>query len=153
MENIKEAKNVYAALLEMLTDNNFHFEKDDENLSVKITMSGHDIGMDFKLEIDAERQLVVYTSLLPFKFKEDSIVAGAIAVCLINFSLADGSFDLDIRDGELSFKLTSSYMDSLLSKDALNYMFAMACMIVDRYNDRLVLVNEGLLNPFEVVEE
>ena len=66
---------------------------------------------------------------------------------------ADGSFDLDIRDGELSFKLTSSYMDSLLSKDALNYMFAMACMIVDRYNDRLVLVNEGLLNPFEVVEE
>lgn len=153
MADKKEARNVYECVAQMLDEKQYKYKRDDENLEIRIVLRGEDIPMDFSLKIDSERDLVIFSSILPFKIKGESLVAAAVAVCNINYYLADGSFDLDVRDGELSFKLTSSYKDSLLSKESLTYMFELACFTLDKYNDKLLFVNEGQMSPFDVTED
>lgn len=152
MSTQREARNVYESVMKMLDKHNFNYKRDDDNLVINIKMHGDDIPMDFTLKVDQKRDLVIVSSMLPFKFNMDRVVAGAVAVCNINYLLADGSFDLDVRDGELSFKLTSSYKDSLLSEESLEYMFGIACGTVDKYNDKLLLISEGHMDPFSITD-
>lgn len=152
MSTQREARNVYESIMKMLDKHNFNYKPDDDNLVINIKMHGDDLPMDFVLKVDAKRDLVIFSSMLPFKFNLDRVVAGAVAVCSINYLLADGSFDLDVRDGELSFKLTSSYKDSLLSEESLEYMFGIACGTVDKYNDKLLLISEGHMDPFSITD-
>lgn len=148
----REAQNVFKSLCEMLDSNDLGYKKDEEKLSVQIKFKGEDIPMTFDIHVDEKRDLVVIRSMLPFKAEDDRLVEMTIAICQINYVLADGSFDIDVRDGELSFKLTSSYKSSLLSKSSLEYMIGISCATVDRYNDKLMEVNAGFLNPFDITK-
>ena len=55
---------------------------------------------------------------------EDKRVDGAIAVCVANNGLNDGCFDYDVRDGEIRFRLTSSYRESTPGTALFEYMIA-----------------------------
>ena len=71
---------------------------------------------------------------------------------MVNFSLADGSFDFDRLRGRLRFRVTSGYYDSLLGKEALYRMLAYALVITDEYNDKLFDVALGRLTVSRFAE-
>lgn len=143
---MKKAKEVYGILCAMMDSNEWRYEKDEENLAIYTSFSGDDLSMQFKVSIDAKRQLVYLISALPFKMCEDKRVEGAIATCEINYELADGSFDYSIQDGTIGFRMTSSYRESLVGVDLMKYMIDCACFTVDKYNDKLEAINNGQLS-------
>lgn len=142
---IKQAKTVYNTLCKALDSKKWKYQGHPEDMVVTFTSTGDDIPMEFVVFIDSDRQLVRMLSRLPFKFPEDNRVDGAVATSYINYKLADGSFDYDYSTGEVTFRLTATFIDSLISEDLLLYMVACACYTVDDYNDKLLMVAKGML--------
>ena len=144
----KNALSVYNTLLAMMDEKKLKYNRFDDDLVITFTMGGEDIPMDIVAGIDAERELVRLFSPLPFKFSREKLVEGAIATSQINYKLVDGCFDFNCKDGAVSFRMTSSFAASLISKSLFEYMVACLCYTVDKYNDKLMLLNKGLI-PLE----
>ncbi len=147
-KKLKNAQSVFATLCKSLDEINWKYERNDEKLIVRFIVNGDDIPMEFIMAVDEERDLVRMLSRLPFSFSEERRVEGAIATCQINYVLADGSFDYDISKGTVYFRLTTSYKGSLISTNVLRYMVECACYTVDKYNDKLLMIEKGML-PIE----
>lgn len=149
-KKLKSARTVYKTMCDMLDEKDYKYEKHDDELFVRFIVTGDDLPMEFICAIDANRQLVRLLSLLPVKFGEDKRLEGAIAASRANYMIVDGSFDYDYRKGSMLFRLTSSFRDSLLSKDLFEYMIGVSTYTVDEYNDKFLMIAKGLM-PVETL--
>ena len=146
-ENKRErAKKVFDTACEALADREWKFSPDEEELKIKTGAIGDDLPMDITIHADADRQLLLVISHLPVTVPEDKRVDLAIAVSVINNQLVDGSFDYDLRSGSIFFRLTSSFLDSSIGKEAVMYMLMCSCSTIDDYNDKLLMLAKGLLS-------
>ena len=149
---VKRAQEVYGTLCQALNEMEFHYTQDAEKLKIRLTVHGEDIPMDLIITVDADRQLIRLLSPLPFKMCEEKRVDGSVLTNYANYLLADGSFDYDMRDGEILFRLTSSFRESLISTALLRYMINVSCSTVDRFNDKFMLLNKGVMNVSEFLD-
>ena len=140
------AKQVYKTLCDAIENREWKFGKDEEKLLVHFGVNGDDIPMQFILVVDAERQLIRLMSPLPFKMSEAKRMEGAIATCAATYGMADGSFDYDLSDGEIVFRMTASFRESLIGEGLFQYMISCACAMVDKYNDMFLAIDKGLLS-------
>ena len=137
------AQEAFDTLCRSIENIGWKYKKMEDELKIMFGVGGDDIPMNFLIIIDAERQLVRILSLIPFQMNSDKIVEGAVATSIINYLLADGSFDLDVETGHIMFRLTSSFRESLLGEELFKYMVLIACHTVDKYNDQLCDLNDG----------
>lgn len=143
-KKLTNAKSAFNTLLKALDAIDWKYKKDEEKLRIDFSVKGDDLPMDFIMLVDADRQLVRLLSFLPFSFPQDHRAEGAIATSQINYKLADGSFDFDISDGTVLFRMTSSFRASLISENLLRYMVQCAIYTVDKYNDKLFMLSKGV---------
>lgn len=146
------AKEAYNTLCRTLDNIGWTYKRMDDELKLMFGVGGDDIPMNFLIIVDADRQLIRLLSLMPFQMNSDKRVEGAIATCIINYVLADGSFDLDIETGHVMFRLTASFRDSLLSEELFRYMVSIACHTIDKYNDQLSDLNDGKLSVEDFIK-
>lgn len=142
---IARAKAVYQELCDALDRRDWHYQKDEEELVVYLGVNGEDIQIDVIIAIDADRQLVRLLSPMPFKMAEDKRMEGAIATCAATYGLLDGSFDYNISDGSIYFRMTASFRESIIGDGLLQYMIDCSCATVDRYNDKFLALNKGII--------
>ena len=152
MADEKYAKAVFAALCKALENKGLKFKKDEEAMTILFIVDGDDIPMQFILKVDAERQLIRLLSPLPFTMSEDKRMEGAIATCAATFGLTDGSFDYDLTEGRIIFRLTASFRESLIGEELFHYMIVCACIAVDEYNDKFLALDKGLLSITDFIE-
>ena len=148
MEDNKQvmAQKMFEALCAFMDASALVYEKDEKELEVTVGFSGDDLPLKFTLSIDAERELFKIGSLLPFTFREDKRVEGALVTSFANYILANGCFDYSYEKGAVYFRLTTSYRDSLVSGRALGLLLAIAGDIVEKYNDKFLLVSLGAMS-------
>ena len=144
--DMKKAMSVYKHILKALDDRKWHYNSDESEMTVRFTVHGEDIPMDFLCFVDAEREVVRLLSFLPFAFPEDKRVLGAVATCQATYQLIDGSFDYEISSGRIAFRMTTSYRESLLSAEVFNYLIHCACSTVDYFNDKLLMLAKGTIS-------
>ena len=140
------AKQVYQTLCEAIERREWNFGKDEEKLLVHFGVNGDDIPMQFILIVDAERQLIRVRSPLPFKMSEAKRMEGAIATCAASFGMADGSFDYDLSDGTIVFRMTASFRESLVGEGLFQYLISCSCAMVDKYNDQFLALDKGIMS-------
>ena len=140
------AKQVYQTLCEAIERREWNFGKDEEKLLVHFDVSGGEIPMHFNLIVDAERQLIRVMSPLPFKMSESKRMEGAIATCAASFGMADGSFDYDLSDGTIVFRMTASFRESLIGEGLFQYLISCSCAMVDKYNDQFLALDKGIMS-------
>lgn len=145
IEKIANAKNTFATLCSMLDNNKWKYDKDEEKLCIDCGAQGEDLPIPINIRIDAERQLILLLSHIPFSVNEDKRMETAVAVSIVNDRLVDGNFDYDITEGNLYFRMTSSFIDSEISEEAFKYMLYCSCMTIDEYNDKFLMLSKGLL--------
>ena len=75
-----------------------------------------------------------------------------MAVCVANYGLINGSFDYDLSDGEIRFRLVSSYRESILSEALFNYMIVVSAGTVDDYNDKFLMVSNGMMSAEDFIK-
>lgn len=151
--NMTKAKEVYRTLLKMLDAKKFKYERHDEDLLIKSGIRGEDLPVEFIMVVMPKNEVVQFISPMPFKIAEDKRVEAAIAVAIANYGLINGSFDFDLSDGEIRFRLTTSYRDSTLGKDLFEYMMMVGASTVDNYNDKFLMLSKGIITVEQFMEQ
>ncbi len=148
----KHAKDAYKQLLAMLDGDKWHYEKDDSALSINCSATGDDLPIDVRIKVDAERQLCVFYSAMPFTVPEEKREMMALAVSAANHGLVHGDFDYNYLNGRIIFRLSTTMRDSIIGKEMFEYMLYVSCGTVDRYNDRFLYVMKSDMTAKEIVE-
>ena len=111
-----KARFVFDSICDALDKIEWKYRVEENSLKLIYAVDGDDINMEFTMSCDAERQLIRLYSVLPYRFPEEKRVEGAIATCEANYRLAHGSFDFNLSDGMVVFRLVNSYRDSLVEE-------------------------------------
>jgi len=148
-----KAKEVYDTIVSMMDAIGWKYEKHEEDLVIKSGAQGDDLPMDLLLIVDPKSQIVQLISRMPFNVPEDKRFDAAVAICVANYGLKDGSFDYDINDGEIRFRLTSSYRESILSKELFVYMIGVSIGTIDQYNDKFFMLSKGVMSIQQFIEQ
>ncbi len=142
----ERAKKIYENLCTAIENEGWHFDRVDEDLTIVCTARGEDLPIGINVSVDAERELIILLSKLPFTIPEEKILDTAVAVSFTNYSLVDGSFDFNVKDGTMYFRMTSSFIESDIGNDLFVYMVMLSCRIVDDFNDKFVMLGKGLMS-------
>ena len=153
MADMKKAKEVFDTLTRMLDGIGWHYDKHEEKLLVKSGVRSEDFPIEFIVVVQPENEVVQFLSRLPFEMSEEKRIDGAIAVCVANNGLRDGSFDYDISDGTIIFRLTSSYRESTLGEKLFEYMIMLSSNIIDQYNDKFFMLSKGMMTLQQFMEQ
>ncbi len=151
--NMRKANEVFNVLVNMLDTRDWKYEKHEEDLLIKSGIKGDDLPIEFIVVVKPRNEVVQFISALPFNMPEDKRVEGAIAVCAANYGIVDGSFDYDLTDGQILFRLTSSYRESKLSEDLFEYMIMVAASTVDNYNDKFFMLSKDMMTIQQFIEQ
>ncbi len=145
-KKIEIAKKVYDTLCNAIDNRSWKYSKDDEKLIVHFGVSGDDIAMNFIIVVDIERQLIRLLSPMPYKMSEEKRMEGAIATCVASYKMIDGSFDYDLSDGSIIFRMTASFRESLIGEELFQYMISCSCAMVDMFNEKFLAIDKGMLS-------
>lgn len=145
IKNLELAKATFETLCKSLDAQDWHYKKDEEKLIIECGARGEDLPMDFNVHVDADRMIVSLLSFLPFKIQEDKRLEAAVAVCAINNVSIDGCFDYDVATGNLFFRMTNSFLESVLDEEVFKYMLILSCQFVDKYNDKFLMLSKGMI--------
>lgn len=148
---MQKALQVYDTLCKAMDHRNWHYKKDESTLRIALGVNGDDIPMQLVACVDANRELISVYSPLPFKMSEGKRMEGAIAACAASFGMVDGSFDYDLSDGAISFRMTESFRESEIGEGLFCYLIDCTCAMVDRYNDRFLALDKGMLSLGEFI--
>jgi len=150
---IQQAQSTFQALCKMLDTRNWHYTKDEAKLQIECGVKGEDLPIELRILVLPRQQIVQLLSLLPLSFPSDKITDGAIATAVATYNLVDGSFDYNIKNGHVVFRLTSSFRESLLSDDLFEYMLMVSASTIDAYNDQFFSISKGMLTLQQFVEK
>ncbi len=143
----KRTKEAYESILSMFDEMDFHYElQGDDDVEYKVihfTVSGEDIPMEIYIDMDEECQIMSLISPMPVHFNESNITDAYVLVGKINSMLKFGSFKVD-SDGDVIFQFTHFFIDSLISKEAWQFMIHLCFYVIDEYNDKLLMFSKGL---------
>ena len=151
VDKINAAKAVYDTVCEALGDREWHFDADPEKMMIRTGVIGDDLPMDIVIDVNVGRQLLLVVSVLPMTVPEDRRVEMAVAISFINNILVDGSFGFDLKSGRIIFRLTSSFIESTIGKDAFQYMLSCSCSMIDEFNDKLMMISHGMLSADDFI--
>lgn len=149
---LEPAKRTFETLCQALDSRQWKYRRNDEELSVEYIVNGEDMPMRFFFVINAEYSLVRLLSPMPLTVKESKRLDVAVAVSMINNRLLYGSFNFDVTDGELRFRLCNSFRDSVLGTDVFLHMIAVGNIVVERYNDKLFMLATGVISLEKFIE-
>ena len=149
---MERAKKAYATLCEALDARNWKYEKVDDDLLVHFSVNGDDLPIQYIIFVDVDRQLIRLLSHMPFDMSEDKRIDGAIATCHATYGLRDGSFDYDLPDGKIVYRMTSAFLDNEVPVSVIQYMIDFTGAVVDKYNDKFFALNKGFLTIEKFLE-
>ena len=145
-EKLARAQKVYQTLCAALDARNWKYKRDEENLRILCSARGDDLPMEINIAVDSNKQLIILLSHLPFIIPEDKRLDVAIATSVVNNKLVDGSFDYDITDGHMFFRMTSSFIESEIGNELFDYMLMCSCYTIDEYNDKFLMLGKGKMS-------
>ena len=143
IENMKQNAAVLTAMLDHRNLKYTVQEQTDVRTHIRIRFSGADLPMTLHIILRADKQIASVFSVMPFVIDEARRTDAAVAAAAANHGLIDGSFDLNLTSGEIRFRLTSCFIDSVLSESLFSYLMFVSAETVDRYNDRFLALNSG----------
>ncbi|MBQ4583006.1 MAG: YbjN domain-containing protein [Oscillospiraceae bacterium] len=142
---------VYQAFQAHLDKNKFKYDAHDEDLVISLTINGDDLPIKTIIRVIDERsiaQILCYCSNIP----EDKRIDVAAAVAVANYGIVNGSFDYDISDGELRFRVTHNFSDGVPSDEVIRYLLAISFSTTDKYNDRFFMLGKGMMTLEQFIQ-
>lgn len=149
---LQQAQTVYETICKSFDNKDWKYERHDEDLTIVSGAQGEDLPMRMIIRVNPDAQVVSLYSPMPFNIAEEKRIDAAIAVCVANYGLINGSFDYDLNDGEIRFRLVTSFRESTLSEELFMYMVLVTAKTVDDYNDKFLMVSKGMMSIQQFIE-
>jgi hypothetical protein len=141
-----QAKAVFADICESLDARDWHYDKNEEDLAIRCSVTSDDLPIELIIQVDAPRYLLMLLSQIPFATPEDKRLELAIAVSIVNNRLVDGCFDYDVKSGRMFFRMTNSYLDSKIGDEVFSYMIVCSASTIDNYNEKFMLLAKNIIS-------
>ena len=151
-ELVQMGRSVYETICAMLDDREYNYERHDDENYISCTLRGEDFPIEIIFHVREKLQIVQLISPLTFNIKEDRRTELAYAISYVNDHLINGCFDYNISNGRVSFRLASSYIDSILGKGLFDYMLMVSATTVDEYNDKFLMLSKGVVSLEQFLE-
>ena len=117
-----------------------------DDYMIHLQARGEDLPITLFIVVDADRELIMIKSPEFTSFSADQIDMAAKAVCAINWSIADGSYALNLENGAIMWTLTTSFRGSLIGDETIFYLIGVSLSTLDRFNDRFMLLKMGAMD-------
>ena len=156
MENEKLQKLgelMYDSICTMFSDNDILYEKDDENLTVVTELTGEDLPMRLTTKVYPDKQNVTIVSTMPFRIPPEKRAELTAAIAVANYGMLYGGFELDWEKCRIRYRLSMSYVDSMLGKGLFYKMTFVSLNTIDDYNDKFFMISQGNLSLKKFTEE
>lgn len=137
---------VYQTICSALEARKWKYDKDESKLMVYFGVNGDSLPIKFIILTDANRQMIRVMVPLQQKFCEEKRVEGAIATCAANYGMVDGGFDYDLSDGQVIFRATASFQESIIGEGLIDYLIDLSGAMVDKYSADFFALDKGYLN-------
>lgn len=147
-----QARQNFDALCQMLDHKGWYYDKIEDKLLIKSGVKSEDLPVEFIVRVVPDNQVVQFLSKLSFQMPEEKRMDGALAVCIVNNHLIDGSFDYDVFDGSIVYRLTCSCRETVLNEEQLQYMIMVAASTVDNYNDKFFMIAKNMMTVEQFAE-
>ncbi len=135
-KEIASAGRVYAALCRVLENKAWDYDSDEEIMTVSFELQSENVPIAFVIIVDVERQLLRIYSPLSVKFSQENRIDGSVAVCFASYALCSGSFDYDLFDGSIVFRMVTSFNGSLIGDALIEDMINCTCTVVEKYSEK-----------------
>lgn len=145
MSKEMEAQSMYKTLCQTLDNMKWHYNKEEEKLVIRTSAVGEDLEMRLYMKVDADRSVMYLKSGMPFKCPAERIDVLSKAVIIANWAMLNGSFEMDMSDGYVAFKVVVPFMESIVSEKVCHYMIRLSCDMIDRFNDKFKALVEGTM--------
>ena len=145
MSKESEAKSLYNTLCQTLDNIKWHYDKEENDLVIRTSAVGEDLTMKLFMKIDADRQVMYLKSPMPFSVPSHLNDTLTKAVVTANYTMLNGTFELDLSDGYLGFKMVIPYMESIVSERVCHYMIMLSCQMTDKFNDKFKALVDGTM--------
>lgn len=132
MQTTKEIINMIATALE---EKHMPCEQYEDMLIIKSWSLSKD-PVVFCMMIDEKRETVTFFSKYKFNIPEEKRIDAAAAVCKICFRV-NGTFDYDLNDGSIQYRLTTWYKYAPLTVEHVKYMIDIGLASVILQEDKL----------------
>ena len=116
MSKESEAKSMYNTLCATLDNIKWHYSKEEDKLVVRTSAVGEDLSMKLYIKVDADRSVMYLKSGMPYTVPQDKIDELCKAVIIANWAMLNGSFEMDVNDGYIAFKLIVPFMESIVKR-------------------------------------
>ncbi len=138
---------VYNALCKAIDNIGYRYEKNDDSLSVSISLQGDDLVIEIAISVNEQLQLIQLFSPGVFLCPEDKLSDMTAAVNNVNCILGEGNFEYDTKYRRVVFKLTESYNNRDVNNEFVKHLLWVLIYVVDLYNDKFFMVSKGVMNP------
>ena len=152
-KDIYYANEAYKTVCAALDDMGWTYQKDEEKLMVSFGVNGENIPMTVGIVCNLDMQILQLISFMPFNAPSHRMSELASSICVINYRLAMGSFDLSLDDGTIMFKLSSSFRETLISTELVRSLIYVVCSTVDESNGDLFALCNGDVTLKNIMEK
>ena len=150
---LEQAKTVYQTLCQALDARKWRYQKNEAELTIEGGAQGEDLPMPIFIRVDPSLALITLLSHMPFPTPEEKRLEMAAGVSVVNFRLVDGSFDYNVKTGNLVFRMTTSFRESIVGAEVFNHMIGLSLFTVDRYNDKFLMLAKGLVTLGQFIQD
>lgn len=146
----KDSVIMYRRLSDALDDLGWKYERDDMRLKINTSINCGGQTLNASVQMDDNKKLIYCYTQLNFEVEEEFRKAFSQGVCMVNMLIRNGSFDFSPKSGKCAFRMTSSYRDSIVGKEVLQYILLVATKIIDLYNAKLFMLATGKITLDEL---
>lgn len=150
--NQKNAQIVFDMISETLKARNLKFVKPEGQKSVYLQVAADEMTIGLLIDVDEDRQLIRMISMLPFEFPKEKLIEGAIATSMTDFNMFDGSFDFNYEKGAVTFRITTSFLNSVISPAVCLSMIGRAFTTIEDYGIKLMKLANGQMTLDQYVD-
>ncbi|MBQ3508522.1 MAG: hypothetical protein IJA90_00690 [Peptococcaceae bacterium] len=141
----------FGLLCKALGEMGLEYTKKEEDYVVRFSAQGEHLPVKMILQIDVNHRVCLFSPM--FHMPEDKRVAGVIMTGAASNDLVNGSFDYNIENRLILYRMTQMYEKCHVETAMFQEMIRCACAVVDRYDMDFLAVSRGSMSLEQFVKK
>jgi hypothetical protein len=140
-------------LVECLNEDGVNFASREQDGAIMAGFGGEHGPVHLLARVDGERNVLALTFRLPLTVPEEKRIEMAEAITRANYGIVVGNFEMDMRDGELNYKVAVPIDDAMLSQAQFRHCMGAALRTIQRYLPAYYRIVFSGTCPEEAIDE
>lgn len=151
-EVLQRARATFETLCRAMEAEDMPIDRDDEELTVLFGVIGDYFPIIVQFRVDPEAQVVSLFSPHRFAVEVGKYIEVVLAAAYANYGMINGNFDCNLANNEISFRIASSFRDSILGEELFSYMLNETISVWNRYGNSFRLLCDGTFELQQFIE-